>query len=160
MSYVFREFTLADAAMVGAWLQTPEVARWWGDPEYQLELLTEDLDAPQMRQWIVAHEGRDFAYVQAYPAQAWAQPHLMRFAATTEAVDAFIGVPEMLGQGHGSRFLNQFARMLVEGGAAGVVIDPDEANERAIAAYARAGFVGDEVVEGGEGPVVLMVFPG
>lgn len=146
--------------MVGVWLTTPEVARWWGDPEYQLELVTEDLDAPQMRQWIVTHDGRDFAYVQAYPVRAWEQAHMMRFPETTEAVDAFVGVPEMLGRGHGSRFLNQFARMLLDDGATGVVIDPAQDNERAIAAYARAGFVGDEVVEGGEGPVVLMMFPG
>ena len=31
----------------------------------------EDLDDPLMRQWIVEHEGRPFAYVQVYPLDAW-----------------------------------------------------------------------------------------
>ena len=56
--------------MVARWLRTPEVARWWGDPNEQLALVTEDLDEPLMRQWIAEYEGQPFAYMQAYPAHA------------------------------------------------------------------------------------------
>ena len=39
-----------------------------------------------------------------------------------------------------------------------VAIDPDVDNHRARAAYARAGFIGAEVVETAEGPAVVMLF--
>lgn len=155
--YSLRPFTHADLPMAARWLQSPEVVRWWGDPEEQLALLTEDLDEPLMRQWIVEHQGRPFAYVQAYPARAWPQSHLMHLPDGAEAIDAFIGEPDMLG--HGGAFLRMFAEMLIAEGAPVVAIDPDPDNARAIRAYARAGFVGDDVVETGDGPAVLMLFP-
>jgi len=144
--------------MVARWLQTPEVVRWWGDPKEQLVLVTQDLDEPLMRQWIVEHAGRAFAYAQVYPAQAWPQPHLMRLPNGTAVIDAFIGEPAMLGRGHGSAFLRMLAEMLLAEGAPVVAIDPDRDNHRARGAYARAGFIGEEVVETAEGPAVLMLF--
>ena len=158
MPYRFRPFTRADLGRAASWLRTPEVVRWWGEPDEQLALLAEDLGSPLMRQWIVEHSSRPFAYVQAYPARAWPAPHLAHLPNGSEAVDAFIGEPDMLGVGHGSRFLRQFAQMLVDAGAAVVAIDPDVDNLRAQRAYARAGFVGDKVLETGEGPAVLMLF--
>src|ERR1700674_1542564 len=69
-------------------------------------LITEDLDEPLMQQWIVEHEGRAFAYVQAYPANAWPQTHLTHLPNEAVVIDAFIGEPAMLGCGHGSAFLH------------------------------------------------------
>ncbi|MGH3236306.1 MAG: GNAT family N-acetyltransferase, partial [Streptosporangiaceae bacterium] len=74
--YHFRPLTRAGLRMVAGWLRTPEVVRWWGIPENQEALIAQDLDEPLMRQWIVEHERRPFAYAQAYPATAWPQPHL------------------------------------------------------------------------------------
>jgi aminoglycoside 6'-N-acetyltransferase len=76
----------------------------------------------------------------------------------SEAVDAFIGEPDMLGRGHGGAFLRAFAQMLLAEGAPVVAIDPDVENHRARRAYTRAGFVGEDVVETGEGPAILMLF--
>jgi hypothetical protein len=81
--YYFRLFVHADLRMVARWLRTPEVVRWWGDPEEQEALVTQDLDEPLMRQWIVEHERFPFAYAQAYPAHAWPQPHLAHLPAGT-----------------------------------------------------------------------------
>jgi aminoglycoside 6'-N-acetyltransferase len=158
--YRFRPFVRADLPMVARWLRTPEVVRWWGEPGEQLAIVTQDLDEPLMRQWIVEHEGRPFAYVQAYPARAWPQSHMMHLPEGSEAVDAFVGEPDMLGRGHGGAFLRAFAAMLIAGGACAVAIDPAADNHRARRAYARAGFVGEQVVDTAEGPAVLMLFQG
>jgi aminoglycoside 6'-N-acetyltransferase len=157
-TYEFRPFTSVDLPMVARWLRTPEVIRWWGQPEEQLALVAEDLDNPLMRQWIVAYDGIPFAYAQAYAAHAWPQSHLLPLPAGAEVIDAFIGEPTMLGRGHGSSFLRALALMLIAEGASAVAIDPDSDNHRARRAYARAGFVGEEIVETKEGPAVLMVF--
>ena len=78
-----------------------------------------------MDQWIVEFDGMPLAYAQAYCVHSWQQKHLEHLPADARAIDAFIGVPEMLGNGHGGRFLRQLAMMLVEQGAPLVAIDPD-----------------------------------
>ncbi len=160
MTYTFRAFERADLPMIETWLHSPEVVRWWGEPVEQLALVTEDLDEPNMRQWIVAAEGTPFAYVQAYPAHAWPQDHLKYLPEGTEAIDAFVGVPEMLGAGHGGRFLCAFAEMLIAEGAPLVAIDPDIDNFRARRAYARAGFVEDRAIDSPDGPALVMIYGG
>ena len=156
-AYHFRPFTCGDLPMVARWLGTPEVLRWWGDPKEQIDLITEDLDEPLMRQWIVEHEGRAFAYVQAYPANAWPQPHLTHLPSGAVVIDAFIGEPAMLGCGHGSTFLHVIGEKLLAEGAPIVAIDPDCDNHRARRAYTRAGFVEESIVETADGPVVVML---
>jgi hypothetical protein len=44
--YGFRPFTGADLPLVACWLKTPEVIRWWGDPEREPAVLAQDLDEP------------------------------------------------------------------------------------------------------------------
>jgi aminoglycoside 6'-N-acetyltransferase len=156
--YRFRPVIRDDLPMIGRWLRTPEAMRWWGEPADQLALIAGDLDEPLMRQWIVAHNGFPFAYAQTYPVDAWPQPHFAGLPAGTVAVDTFIGVPEMIGRGHGGAFLRAFAETLVAEGARVVAIDPDVANLRARRAYARAGFVerGEALTEAGL--VMVMLF--
>jgi aminoglycoside 6'-N-acetyltransferase len=123
--------------LAARWLKTPEVIRWWGDPEHELTVLTQDLDEPSMRPWIVEYRGRPFAYVQAYPVGAWPRVHLKHLCANAQMIDAFVGEPDMLHQGHGSAFLRELAQMLIDEGSAAIAIDPDAKNERARRAYAR-----------------------
>ena len=144
--------------MLRRWLQTPEVVRWWGDPAEQYALLDEDLHNPLMAMCIVEHGGRPFAYVQHYAVHSWPQAHLAALPAGARAIDAFVGEPEMLGRGHGARFLRLVAERLRAEGAPLVAIDPAVDNVRARRAYARAGFVGDTIVETDAGPAVLMLF--
>jgi aminoglycoside 6'-N-acetyltransferase len=86
------------------------------------------------------------------------QSHFRHLPDEAKAIDAFIGEPDMLGCGHGRAFLRVFAEMLISEGAPVVAIDPNLNNLRARRAYARAGFVVEEVVETPEGPSVLMLF--
>ena len=156
--YNFRPFTHYDLPMAAHWLQQAEVARWWGDPAKELAVITEDLNEPMMRQWVVEYHGRPFGYVQTYPVHAWPQSHFKHLPGEAKALDAFIGEPDMLGCGHGRAFLRVFAEMLIAEGAPLVAIDPNLDNHRARRAYAGAGFIAEEVVETPEGPSVLIIF--
>lgn len=160
LPYAFRAMTLADLPLVGRWLHTPEVVRWWGDPGEQYGLIAGDLTVPEMAQWIVSYERRPFAYAQTYRVSCWPQPHFAHLPEGTIAIDPFIGEPDMLGCGHGSRFLKIVAERLRAEGAPAVVIDPDVDNLRARRAYRRAGFRGDTIVDTDEGPAVVMTFVG
>jgi aminoglycoside 6'-N-acetyltransferase len=158
LSYTFRPVTREDLPLVRRWLETPEVVRWWGDPDEQFALLKGDLDEPLMVMRIVSLGGKPFAYAQHYDVRSWPQTHFAGLPTGTRAIDAFIGEPEMIGRGHGAAFLRLLARRLREEGAPLVAIDPDVCNRRARSAYARAGFEGDTIVETGQGPIVLMIF--
>jgi aminoglycoside 6'-N-acetyltransferase len=154
--YEFVPMTSADLPLIRRWLETPHVAQWWHDPAEQLELVSGDLDHPDMAQFIVASERRPFAYLQCYNLSDWntgfgPQPP------GTRGLDQFIGEADMLGRGHGSAFIRAFAERLLAKGTPRVVLDPDPANARAIRAYERAGFVKGRVVDTPDGPALLMI---
>lgn len=155
--YAFRPATRLDLPMLDVWLRAPEVARWWGEPLEQVALLCEDLDEPRMSMVIVSVDALPFAYAQHYDVHDWPQPHLAHLPAGSRAVDAFIGVPDLLGCGHGPAFLQLLARRLRADGAPVVAIDPAADNHRARRAYANAGFRGDTIVATAEGSAVLML---
>ena len=146
--------------MLDRWLHTPAVIEWWGEPSGQIALLEEDLSNPLMAMRIVCLENQPFAYAQDYNVHSWPQPHFAGLPDGTRAIDAFIGEPDLIGRGHGSRFLRLLAEQLIREGAPLVAIDPDVENLRARRAYSRAGFRGDTVVESAEGPAILMLFNG
>jgi aminoglycoside 6'-N-acetyltransferase len=154
--YAFRGMAAADLPLIRQWLGTPEVMRWWGEPDQQYALVSGDLADPDMDQFIVAFDGRPFAYIQCYALSAWNQGFGPQPPAT-RGIDQFIGEPDMIGRGHGSRFIRQFVDDLLRSAAPRVVTDPDPANARAIRAYEKAGFRRDRLVETPEGPALLML---
>jgi len=154
--YRFRPMTPGDLPVVRRWLETPEVARWWGLPDEQFVLVSGDLDHPDMAQFIVAIDDHPFAYVQCYRLGIWNEG----FGAQrpgTRGIDQFIGEPEMIGQGHGSGFIRHFTDQLLASGLPRIVTDPDPDNGRAIRAYAKAGFQVDRLVDTPDGVALLMV---
>jgi aminoglycoside 6'-N-acetyltransferase len=154
--YEFVPMTAADLPLIRRWLETPHVSQWWHDPAEQFELVSGDLDHPDMAQYIVASGERRFAYLQCYNLSDWntgfgPQPP------GTRGLDQFIGEADMLNLGHGSAFIRAFTESLLAKGTPRVVIDPDPANARAIRAYQKAGFSKERVVETPDGPALLMV---
>jgi aminoglycoside 6'-N-acetyltransferase len=158
--YTFRPASTQDLPRLKGWLETPEVAHWWGAPVEQFKLLAGDLQEPLMNMQIVSFEGRPFAYVQDYAVDSWPQPHFAHLPAGSRAIDAFVGEPDMIGCGHGSAFLRLVAERLRAEGAPVVAIDPGVDNARACRAYKNAGFAGAAVVDTGDGPAILMTFDG
>ena len=154
--YEFRPMTAADLPLVKRWLAMPHVTPWWGDANEQFELVSGDLSHPAMDQFIVASEGRPFAYLQCYDLTAWnsgfgAQP------LGTRGIDQFIGEPDMVGKGHGSAFIRAYIEGLLANGTPRVVTDPDPGNARAIRAYQKAGFAKAHLVDTPDGVALLMV---
>ena len=66
----------------------------------------------------------------------------------------------MISQGHGSVFLRLLAERLTAEGAPVVAIDPDVENLRARRANEKAGFRGEDLIETGAGPMILVTFGG
>jgi aminoglycoside 6'-N-acetyltransferase len=158
MPYSFRAARPDDLRLLRAWLRTPEVARWWGDPDEQAAMLEEDLTEPGMVMRIVSFDAKPFAYAQDYAVDRWPQPHFAGLPPGSRAIDSFIGEPEMIGRGHGSVYLRLLAERLQAEGAPAVAIDPAADNMRARRGYAKAGFVENRIVETAAGMAVVMIF--
>jgi aminoglycoside 6'-N-acetyltransferase len=139
-AYDFRRMTVADLPLLRGWLETEAWRLWWGEPETELENLAADLHEPAMRLWIVSQDGLPFAFMQDYAIHAWDDHPYRDLPPGTFGVDQSIGVPAMIGRGHGSAFIRQHVARLFAEGAAFVATDPDPDNARAIRAYEKAGF--------------------
>jgi aminoglycoside 6'-N-acetyltransferase len=156
--YRFQPVTSADLALLRGWLETPEVRKWWGDPDHELGLIKEDLFDIRMVNCLVCFQERPFAYAQHYEVHTWPADHFAHLPRGSRAIDTFIGDPEMFGAGHGSGYLRQLAEMLIVDGAPEIAIDPDPDNHRARRAYEKAGFSRSRRFETSDGPAMVMLF--
>jgi aminoglycoside 6'-N-acetyltransferase len=154
-SYEFRPMTAEDLPLIKRWLETPHVGEWWHDPAEQFELVSDDLDHPEMAQFIVAAQARPFAYLQCYRLSDWNTGFGLQ-SDGTRGLDQFIGEADLLGHGHGSAFVRAFTDKLFAGGTPRVVLDPEPDNARAIRTYEKAGFVRDRLVDTPNGVALLM----
>ena len=155
--YAFRPISVADLTIIQQWLAMPHVRQWWGDPEKQFRLVSEDMDHPSMQQFIVVANGRPFAYLQCYDPAAWPDNGFGSQPDGVRGIDQFIGEPDMVGRGHGSALIRAFVADFLAHGAPRVITDPDPQNARAIRAYTKAGFREDRLVDTPDGRAMLMV---
>jgi aminoglycoside 6'-N-acetyltransferase len=154
--YAFRALTTADLPMVGAWLAEPHVAEWWGDPAEALDEITAAIDDVATEPLVVELDGRPIGYLQNYdPHMEDDHPYADQPTGTL-GLDVSIGIPELVGKGHGSAIIRQFSAQLFEEGAPRLIIDPDPSNARAIRAYEKAGFRAFDTRTSQYGPALMM----
>jgi aminoglycoside 6'-N-acetyltransferase len=138
--YGFRPVVADDLPMLGVWLERPHVAEWWDDVDDKLAEIREALTDPATQPFIVELDGRPIGYIQCYDPHLEEDHPYRDQPKGTLGIDQFIGEPELVGVGHGSRLVAAFVEGLFRQGAARVIIDPDPRNGRAIRAYQKAGF--------------------
>jgi aminoglycoside 6'-N-acetyltransferase len=138
--YEFRPVVAEDLPMLDLWLERPHVAEWWDDEEDKLAEIRAAMADPSTKPFVIELDGRPIGYIQSYdPHLEEGHPYRDQPKGTL-GIDQFIGEPELVGVGHGSRLIAAFVNRLFGQGAQRVIIDPDPANARAIRAYEKAGF--------------------
>jgi aminoglycoside 6'-N-acetyltransferase len=157
VEYGFPKPRRADYPMLRRWLAEPHIAGWWDDPDTEIALIEEDFDQGPTDMRVVTLYDHPFAYVQDYPAHHWDMPHYKQFPKGTRAMDTILGDPDYLGKGHAAAYLRQRAAELLADGHPEIVIDPSPDNARAVAAYRRAGFAGDQIAPCEDGDPVLVM---
>jgi len=90
--------------------------------------------------WIVAYQGRPFAYAQDYSPHDWDAHPFAHLPPGSRGIDQYIGEPDLLDVGHGSAFVRAHCDRLFAAGAPAIGTDPHPENFRAIRAYEKAGF--------------------
>ena len=138
--YRFRPVADDDLPMLGVWLERPHVAEWWDDTDDKLAEIRAAMVDPSTQPFIVELDGRPIAYIQCYDPHLEEDHPYRDQPKGTLGIDQFIGEPELVGIGHGSRLIAAFVEGLFRRGTPRVIIDPDPTNARAIRAYEKAGF--------------------
>ena len=142
--------------VIGRWLTEPHVARWYDSPAAALGHIECHIDEPEIECFLVQLDGRPIGYIQGYDPHAYPNHPYRDQAFGTRGIDQFIGEPELVGCGHGPRFIRKFILRLFDRGVPRVVTDPAPTNTVAIRAYMKAGFRTIEPRETEWGPVLLM----
>ncbi|MFB9953306.1 GNAT family N-acetyltransferase [Rhizobium puerariae] len=138
--YHFRDVAHQDFPLLAQWLAEPHIAKWWGEAGEELAGIEDAMTSVETRPMIVEWQGRPIAYLQSYdPHLEEGHPYQDQPKGTL-GIDISIGIPELVGRGHGSAIVRQFVDALFASGARRIVIDPDPENLAAIRAYEKAGF--------------------
>jgi aminoglycoside 6'-N-acetyltransferase len=128
-----------DVLQLRAWLTRPHVARWWGDPD---QALAEARQHPATTHALIAVDGRPVGYLcwQHPQAEELAEAGLSDLPADLVDVDILIGEPDFMGRGIGPRALSLLVDRLRAEGVSTVGLAGAADNQRALRAYAKAGF--------------------
>lgn len=155
--YGFRPLTGKDMKLVARWLGEPHVAAWWGDRESELKGIADNIDSIAVEPLIIELDGRPIGYIQSYDPnlEEGENPYADQPFGTL-GIDQFIGEPELIGKGHGTRLIAEFVATLFEEGAPRVIVDPNPANAAAIRCYEKVGFRRLGPVQTPDGEMLLM----
>jgi RimJ/RimL family protein N-acetyltransferase/predicted enzyme related to lactoylglutathione lyase len=129
-----------DLALVAAWLEEPVARRWWGDPIAALADLVEREPGTAA---VVAWDGRSVGVLcwQVPTREELEDAGLADLPRDLVDVDVLIGETDARGQGVAPEALRQLCARLREKGVRLVGMGAANANEPALVAYVRAGFV-------------------
>lgn len=126
-----RPATEADVDLLVRWHADPEVSRFWDDETFTDDQIRTRLEREAVDAWIVEARGEPVGYVQA-----WWEPE----APDRGGIDMFLA-PTARGRGLGPDAGRALAEHLLrERGWRSVTVDPYLWNERAVAAWRKAGF--------------------
>jgi aminoglycoside 6'-N-acetyltransferase len=139
-----------DYALIVRWRAQPHVHEWWDpdEPPPTYDQVVEQY-GPRARlddetTSCIIELGRPIGYVQFYrwassPEEARAMD--VDVDERTFGLDIFIGEPDLIDRGIGTRVVEKLCRYLEdERGASGIALTTELANDRAQRAYEKAGF--------------------
>jgi aminoglycoside 6'-N-acetyltransferase len=134
----FEPLSLRHRPLLVTWTAQPHVKEWWSEADDDIDSFFEPAEHSP---YIAYVSSEATAYIQSYPPSplpkyAWQNA----LPPSARGIDLFIGPPDKIGKGIGTRIIRAFAAKLFAEGATQVVIDPDKRNARAVAAYLKAGF--------------------
>ena len=135
-----RAATQADLALLRHWHQQPHVAAGVGDDDWGWEV--ELARSPAWREQLIAElDGRPIGFVQIIDPAREESRYWGEVPEGFRAVDLWVGEPDAVGRGHGTRIMGlALDRCFADPAVTAVIIDPLAGNTRAHRFYERLGF--------------------
>lgn len=159
----------ADLVLLHAWLNDPEVVRWWEGDDVSFDAVVRDY-GPGSHQptehWIAVVDGEPLGWIQCYAIADYAEEDEVRhwralgMEPTAAGIDYLVGEPTRRGQGVGTAMIRAFVAEVVFGRHPGwtqAAASPLAANTASLRALAKAGFAPFGTFEDEHGPAQLMV---
>jgi RimJ/RimL family protein N-acetyltransferase len=143
----FRPLAMDDLPLMHRWLSAPHVHEWWSDArtpeEIRAKYAPRIAGAEPVRCFAIELGGRPIGYIQTYRICDYPDySQSIGMPVDCAGIDLFIGEPELVGHGIGTRVLGSFLRSIVfaDPTIRSCAIGPEPKNRRAIRAYEKAGF--------------------
>jgi aminoglycoside 6'-N-acetyltransferase len=141
----------AEYGLISKWRSQPHVHEWWDpdDPPPTPDVAAEQYGARVRGEepttaCIVELDGRPIGYLQFYRWRSWPDDEAeidLQADPNTFGIDLFIGEPDLIGRGIGTRIVDLICDHLETSlGASSVALTTEITNERAQRAYEKAGF--------------------
>jgi len=161
MTITFNKLEPTHFPLLFKWLITPHVRLWWDtNVEWTPALIAEKyeqyvngykrlnlasgmLEKP-MHAYVMLSDGEEIGYIQYYNKHDFPSEHGYEAAELPEnlaAIDWYIGEPDYLRQGLGTKALSQFIDDYVFKDFEAAFVDPEVNNIAAIRTYEKCGFV-------------------
>ena len=145
------------------WLETPHVKTWWDSQlEWTLELIQKKYEpylnsSNLMNAYIFSVESKPIGYIQYYNKHDFPREHdyALKLPESCAAIDWYIGEPEFIARGIGTKALKLFLDIHVFSNFDNVFVDPDTANAVAIRVYEKTGF--STISKANDNKVTLML---
>ena len=148
-SFSFKKIKESDLLLLSKWLEEPHVKKWWPILEKD-ELLSEFLQRIRSKDtfgYIVNLDDKPIGYIQYYFVDGktdktglWLPKDIL--TKSVIGTDQFIGDPNKIGKGHGTKFIKEFIEFIFKNelDVKTVIVDPDPKNIAAIRCYEKIGF--------------------
>lgn len=150
--------TERDLPRIRGWLEQPHVRRVWSSPDEGMASIVVHMADALVAPYLIVESGRPVGYLQIYhanPDAFWAARNLPR---ETYGLDLFIGPPELIGRGLGTRVVRlAVGHLSALPDAARLHIDPAPDNAAAIRVYEKAGFRRAGEIDTPDGRSVYMI---
>ncbi|MBT4791348.1 MAG: GNAT family N-acetyltransferase [Halobacteriovoraceae bacterium] len=160
--YFYDELKETDLPIIERWLQNPHVKEFWDDGEsweesyekYVLKTLSKTV-----KQFLIYCQDRPIGYIQFYWASKVGDGWWEDIADDVVGIDQYIGEADMIGQGHGTKMISEFIKLLIcNYKISKIITDPVPSNTRAIACYEKCGFKQVGEIETPDGIEMLMEY--
>jgi aminoglycoside 6'-N-acetyltransferase len=152
----YRALAASDEALLRRWLNMPHVKQWWGDPELALREALSHFDERPIQVLVFAVDDVPLGYIRVYRTAG--EAHFDDLPSDARGIDIYIGEPDHVGKGTGTRVIADFSgRLLAFDARPEVITALDPENRRAIRAFEKAGFaIHREVEDDKLGRLLLM----
>jgi len=146
--FTFKKLTADDIPQLLVWFDEPHVSKWWPtlSKDETIEKFLQRIRSKDTFGYIACLNGSTpIGYIQYYyidrtveKAGAW----LPELPVTTVGTDQFIGDPQYIGKGYGTKLVAAFIEYLkeIEPNSTTIIVDPEPENHAAIRCYEKVGF--------------------
>lgn len=141
------------------WFSSPHVKEWWPDGKETIKDIRSGayFDEHIVTSFIAQIDELPIAYIQAWSPSVNAEyPWQADLPDDAHGIDLFIGPPNLIDKGYGSKIIGEFIKLLREDSDGTIYIDPDPKNIRAIKAFKKCGFEEIGLVNDIDGQSILM----